>query len=174
LRVATLFLMLITKTMSLDFAIQYNKPQVIQALRYHFITRREIKVLLIFVNVFAILAAIMFGLKKISPVAFLLSSLLWVMLMGGIWFLLPSSIYKRNSTFQHNFMIHFLQNVVRLETEKGETEWSYEKFSHYVESPNFFHLYFDARSFFLVPKESMDIPNMQALRAMLNEKMKKG
>ena len=35
----------------------YDKGKVIQALRYHFITRREIKVMMILVNVFAILSA---------------------------------------------------------------------------------------------------------------------
>ena len=30
----------------------YNKGKVIQALRYHFITRKEIKIMIILVNVF--------------------------------------------------------------------------------------------------------------------------
>ena len=55
----------------------YNKNKVIQALRYHFITRREIKIMLILVNVFAIVSAALFYLKLIQPLAFLLSSVLW-------------------------------------------------------------------------------------------------
>ena len=49
----------------------YDKKQVIQALRYHFLTRPEIKILLILVNVFAILSAVLFGFDKIQPLAFL-------------------------------------------------------------------------------------------------------
>ena len=37
----------------------YEKRQVLQALRYHFITRPEIKILLIIVNVFTILSAVL-------------------------------------------------------------------------------------------------------------------
>ena len=38
----------------------YNKGKVIQALRYHFITRKEIKGMMILVNVFAIVSAALF------------------------------------------------------------------------------------------------------------------
>src|SRR5262245_47241677 len=64
----------------------YNKGKVIQALRYHFITRREIRIMMILVNVFALLSAGLFFFKKISPLAFLVSSLLWFMLMITFWF----------------------------------------------------------------------------------------
>ena len=73
----------------------YNKQKVIQALRYHFISRREIKVMIILVNVFAILSAGLFYFKKISPFAFLISSVLWFSLMIIFWFLLPYMVYKR-------------------------------------------------------------------------------
>ena len=50
----------------------YDKKQVIQALRYHFLMRREIKVLLILKNVFAITSAILFAMKKIQTISFLI------------------------------------------------------------------------------------------------------
>ena len=40
--------------------ITYDKPKVIQALRYHFISRKEIRILLIAVNVFAVISAVLF------------------------------------------------------------------------------------------------------------------
>jgi len=83
----------------------YNKPKVIQALRYHFITRREIKIMIILVNVFAILSAGLFFFKKISPLAFLVSSVLWFTLMLAFWFILPYSIYKRAATFKDGFKV---------------------------------------------------------------------
>ena len=81
----------------------YNKAKVIQALRYHFISRREIKLLMILVNVFAILSAALFFFKKISPLAFLISSFLWFVLMILFWYLLPQVIYRNASTFKDRF-----------------------------------------------------------------------
>ena len=42
----------------------YEKAKVIQALRYHFITRKEIKVFMVVVNLFALISAAYFSLKK--------------------------------------------------------------------------------------------------------------
>ena len=55
----------------------YDKKQVIQALRYHFLMRPEIKVLLVIINVFAITSAVLFAMKKIQAISFLIFSFLW-------------------------------------------------------------------------------------------------
>ena len=150
----------------------YDKKQVIQALRYHFLMRPEIKVLLILVNVFAIASAIMFYLKKIQPLSFLIFSVLWLVLMLIIWRILPGSIYRRALTFKDHFIMHVREEEVVLETERGAKGWPWAKFSHFVESPYFFHLYFDGRSFFLVPKDAFqDITDQQEVRKLLREKI---
>ena len=152
----------------------YDKKQVIQALRYHFLMRPEIKVLLILVNVFAITSAVLFALKKIQPLSFLIFSFLWFMLMLVIWRILPSSIYKKSLTFQDHFTMHFENENVVLKTVKGSKGWPWKQFSHFVESPYFFHLYFDPRSFFLVPKDSFkNITDLQEARQLLREKIGK-
>jgi hypothetical protein len=152
----------------------YEKKQVIQALRYHFITRPEIRVLFVIVNIFAILSAVLFFLKKIQPVSFLLFSLLWFMLMLVIWKLLPSSIYKRAHTFQDNFSMDISEREVVLMTERGSKAWQWKDFSSFVESPYFFHLYFDSRSFFLVPKDAFaDLSSLQEARNILRNNIKK-
>jgi hypothetical protein len=152
----------------------YEKKQVIQGLRYHFLTRPEIKVLLVVVNVFAILSAVLFFLKKIQPISFLLFSLLWFMLMLIIWRLLPASIYKRAHTFQDNFSMDINEQNVTLMTERGSKIWQWNNFSSFVESPNFFHLYFDSRSFFLVPKDAFeDLTKLQEARNILRNNIKK-
>ena len=144
----------------------YDKKQVIHALRFHFLTRPEIKVLFVLVNVFAILSAVLFFLKKIQPLSFLLFSLLWFFLMLVIWRLLPSGIYKRSHTFQDNFSMSIDQSEVVLMTERGSKAWQWKDFSNFVESTYFFHLYFDARSFFLVPKDAFtDLIALQEARA---------
>lgn len=152
----------------------YDKKEVVQALRYHFLSRPEIKILLVLVNVFAILSAVMFGLKKIQPISFLAFSLLWFVLMFVIWRFLPTSIYRRSATFKDHFMMHFMENEVVLETERGAKGWPWNAFSHFVESHYFFHLYFDARSFFLVPKDAFkDIIELQEVREMFRKKLGK-
>ncbi|MBO9199127.1 MULTISPECIES: YcxB family protein [Niastella] len=152
----------------------YDKKQVIQALRYHFLMRPEIKILLVLINVFAITSAVLFALKKIQPISFLIFSFLWFLLMLVIWRILPGSIYRRSLTFQDHFTMRFENEGVMLETAKGSKGWDWKKFSYFVESPYFFHLYFDARSFFLVPKDAFkDITDLQTAREMLKEKVGK-
>ena len=158
--------------MTIDFG--YDKKQVIQALRYHFLTRPEIKTLLILVNIFAILSAVLFALKEIQPMSFLFFSVLWFVLMLVIWRILPGSIYRKAMTFQDHFSMHFLDSEVMLENERGSKSWKWTSFSTFLESPNFFHLYFDSRSFFLVPKDAFkDINDLQDARKMIKEKIRK-
>src|SRR3954468_6614708 len=103
----------------------YDKKLVIQALRYHFISRPEIKVLLVLVNVFAIVAAALLYIHKVSPLAFLLSSVLWMTLMAVFWLILPRSIYKRASTFKDVFTIVFSEKEIRIENERGYNVWKW-------------------------------------------------
>ncbi len=153
---------------------EYNKKQVIQALRYHFISRPEIKILLILVNVFAIAAAILLSFHKVTPIAFLLSSILWLSLMAAFWVILPNSVYRKSPTFKEQFSMIFSDDDVRIENERGYTEWNWNQFSTYIESPLFIHLYFNSRSFFLVPKEAVtDFGDMVSLCKLLEEKIKK-
>jgi signal transduction histidine kinase len=152
----------------------YNKKQVIQALRYHFLTRPEIKILLILINVFAIGSAVLFAFGKVQPVAFLSFSLLWFILMLAIWTLLPRNIYKKAITFKDEFSMTFNQQDVVLQNERGTQHWQWQKFTHYLESPFFFHLYFNQRSFFLVPKDAFnDLGELQETRDLIKEKISK-
>lgn len=153
-------------------SFSYDKKKVIQALRYHFLTRPEIRLLLILVNVFAIGSAILLYFRIIQPVSFLIFSFLWFALMLVVWRILPLSIYKRSTTFQDNFSMDFEDQYVALRTQRGEKRWPWEAFSKFVESPYFFHLYFDPRSFFLVPTDSFkDLEDRQAVRHLLKTKI---
>jgi uncharacterized membrane protein len=152
----------------------YNKKQVIQALRYHFITRREIKLLLIFVNVFAILSAVLFYFKEIQPISFLIFSGLWILLMLVIWWFLPSGIYKKAHTFQDSFDMSFNDNDVSLRSKNATQSWPWNTFSTFVETPYFFHLYFDTRSFFLIPKDAFEnIEDIRKVRDLIKSRIKK-
>jgi len=59
----------------------YEKRQVMQALRYHFISKPEIRIMLILVNVFALVSITLYAMKKITPMAFFVGSFLWIVLM---------------------------------------------------------------------------------------------
>jgi hypothetical protein len=157
----------------MQILFSYDKKLVIEALRYHFINRFEVRILMILVNVFAIFAAALFYFHKVSPLAFLLSSVLWLGIMISFWFLLPNTVYKKASTFRDTFKMTFGEHRVRVENERGFTEWNWDKFSSYLESPNFIHLYFDSKSFFLVPKSAIEkIGDINDLRRLLKEKIR--
>jgi hypothetical protein len=134
--------------------VTYKKAQVLQALRYHFISKREIKFMIILVNVFTSVAAILFYYKKVTPLAFLISFILWVVLMLAFWRWLPSAIYKKSATFRDSFRVSLEENHFFIENPKGSKSWAWREFSEMIETPNFFHLYFNPRSFFLLPKDA--------------------
>jgi hypothetical protein len=153
----------------------YNKKQVLQALRYHFLSRPEIRIMIIVVNVFAFFTAVLFYFKKILPLAFLTGSVLWFFLMISFWFLMPASVYRRSATFKDHFTMHFEENQFSLGNERGSRSWGWNKLSKFIETPKFFHLYFDARSFFLVPKDGFATTHeVYALRQLLKQKVRKG
>ena len=157
--------------MQMQISFSYEKKKVIQALRYHFVQRPEIRILIILVNVFAIVSAILFYTKKIRPEPFLLGSFIWLMMMAAFWYFLPNSIYNKAATFRDSFIIDFNEEDVRLENERGYVNWPWQKFSRFFESPHFFHLYFDTKSFFLVPKENISDEMKHELRGLLNRKI---
>ncbi len=153
----------------------YEKAQVIQALRYHFISRREIRIMLILVNVFAIVSIALYAFGKVTAMAFLTASFLWIVLMVSFWFILPGIVYRKADTFKHEFSMTFEEENFTLSHERGSKSWPWNALKNYVESPHFFHLYFDSRSFFLVPKNGCkDTDEVYALRQLIKEKVKKG
>lgn len=149
----------------------YQKRKVLHALRFHFISRREIKVTIILVNVFALVSAVLYFTKKVTPVAFLFASGLWFVLMIAFWFVLPGIIYRKSATFRDRFRVTFDENGMELETGRGSRQWPWEQFSDMLETPEFFHLYFDSRSFFLIPKEAFAGMDISDVRHFLRQKI---
>lgn len=153
----------------------YEKKKVLQALRYHFISRPEIRIMLILVNVFALASILLYAFKKVTPLAFFVGSLLWIVLMISFWFILPYSVYKRAITFRHEFSMDFENDHFTLRHEKGSKTWQWTALKQWLESPHFFHLYFDSRSFLLVPKSGCrNDDEIQELRKLIKENTRKG
>jgi len=114
--------------MTIHFA--YEKSKVMQGLRYHFITRPELRLMIIVVNVFALLSATLFYFKIVTALAFFIGSLLWFLLMISVWFLLPEIIYRRTSTFKDHFEMSF--------EETGFPELAMECINRIFGKPSFF------------------------------------
>lgn len=165
---------LLTFIATMTIEISYDKKQVLDGLRSHFFSRPEIRILFILVNLFAIASAILFYFKIIHPLSFLVFSLLWFLLWFAVRKFLPMSIYRRSQTFRDQFVMKLEDQGVVLETNRGRQMWQWTDFSSFKETVYFFHLYFDPRSFFLVPKDSFkDITEIQSARELLRARIKK-
>jgi hypothetical protein len=148
----------------------YQKKQVIAGLRSHFFGRIEIRILVILINLFAILSAVLFYFHKIQAISFLIFSFLWFILWITIVQILPLTIYKRSQTFQDAFTLSLNDAGVLLQTERGNQLWQWNKFSEFKETVHFFLLYFNPRSFFMFPKDSFkDLTELQTAREILKK-----
>jgi len=147
----------------------YQKAKVLQALRYHFVSRKEIKILVILVNVFAILSATLLYAKKIRPEPFLLSSFVWVIMALCIWYILPTMVYKKSPAFKDYYTADIDEKGIVIQTDRGEVFWPWNGFVKHLETPHHFHLYFSEKSFFLIPKEVMNETQLHSFRNFVNK-----
>jgi hypothetical protein len=152
----------------MHFSFSYNKKKVLQALRYHFIAQKEIRILFIVILLFDIISAVLYFTNKIRPEPFVLGAFIWFMFLISFWFLMPGTVYRRSQTFREAFTIYFQPDYIALENKNGRVEWQWNRFTKYFESPDFFHLYFSAKSFFIVPKDNISKEDQLAIRSLLN------
>lgn len=128
--------------------------------------------MIILVNVFALSSALLFYFKKILPFAFLMGSFLWFVLMISFWFILPGMVYRRATTFKDHFKMSFEEDFFSVGNERGSTSYGWDSVKNFTETPHFFHLNFDSRSFFLVPKNSFaDADEVFEMRQLLKRKV---
>jgi hypothetical protein len=93
--------------------------------------------------------------------------------MISFWFILPKLIYRKAATFKDRFKVTFEDQHMFLENDRGSKSWPWTAFSTFMESPYFFHLYFDSRSFFLIPKEAFEGDDVFEARKILKEKIRR-
>lgn len=154
----------------------YEKGRVLQALRYHFITRKELRIMLIAVNVFALLSITLYAFKLVTPLAFMAGSFLWLFLMITFWFVMPALIFRKTQSFRFEFSMKFSAEGFSLAPKGGlQKEWDWGSLQSYLESPHFFHLYFNPQSFWLVPKVACaSAEELLVLRELISRHIKKG
>ena len=143
-----------------------------QALRYHFIAQKEIRILFIVVLLFDVVSAFFYFTGRIRPEPFLLGAVIWFCFLIAFWYLMPVAVYRRSQTFREKFTIYFQPSYIALENNKGRVEWQWNRFTNYFETPYFFHLYFSTKSFFIVPKDDISKEDQQQIRSLLNERVK--
>jgi hypothetical protein len=156
----------------MQFKISYNKKKVMQALRFHFIAQKEIRILFIVIILFDLISGILYFTGKIHPAPFLLGAVIWFFFLISFWYLMPGIVYKRSETFRDTFTIYFQPAYIALENNKGRVEWDWKRFLYFFESPHFFHLYFSEKSFFLVPKDNVSSDDLPAVRSLVSSRIK--
>lgn len=134
----------------------YNKDEVINALRTHFLRRGEIKV---FRNTLIILliATITGFLFQVVNLNALIGILAMMIVIGwAFWYLLPVSTYNKAATFRDNIRVRYNDEGMEISTHQGDRSMAWRNFSQILETRSFFFLYRDKRSFFLIPTSAFD------------------
>ncbi len=159
----------------MQVAITYDKKKVIQALRYHFITRPDIRILAIVTVLFSLVAGIFLFMRKIQPQIFLLASIIWLAFFVAVFYILPVMIYNKSKpVFKDEFIAYFSPSYLSIENERGRTEWEWSRFSNFFETDNFYHLYFNKRAFFLIPKDDINIEQRREITKLLMNNIRIG
>ena len=153
---------------------RFDKKKVIRALRTDCISRKEIRFMIILVNVMAILLLVPFLLGYLGATNYIVFCFLWVILMIFFWFVFPYSVYSKTAMFKHEYSMTFEEDNFSLEHKGRAKSWPWSSLKKYMESPDFFHLYFDSRTFLLVPKDACrDSDEVHALRLLIGSKVSK-
>jgi hypothetical protein len=135
--------------MQIEFT--YDKKSVLRAIRYHFFSKKDIRILLLAVNIFTLLSGVLYFFQIVQPLPFLICSFLWFSLMLSFWVILPQNIYRNSKTFQEFLMVDIREDKLIIHHSAGTKEWPYNAFQQVKETPDYFYLYLDERSFFLIP-----------------------
>lgn len=136
---------------------KYDKQQVIEGLRFHFMKRPEIRIFKTFLFVVVIFSFIGYFTHYISFNTLLWFFLLAVVLLLFLWYLLPYSVYVKARTFKEPVIkLRWDEDRLYIGTERGESRVNWERFEKVVETKDFFYLYQTNKAFFLVPQEGFD------------------
>lgn len=137
--------------MHLEFT--YNKEEVLNALRYHFLQRGEIKVLrnTLFILLACALAGFPFRIVTLTALVGIASMTLLIVLV--FWFMLPTSIYNKAHTFKDDIHLKYTEEGITISTRSSDfqRELSWSAFTQIIEAKNFFFLYRGKKNFFLIP-----------------------
>ena len=159
--------------MHLEF--NYNKGDVLHALRYHFMRRGEIKV---FRNtlIILLLATLTGYFFRVVTSSALTGIVLMILVLGWVfWYLLPVSIYHKAATFKDSIHLKYSDEGLLISTRASDHQRaiSWSNFSQVVETKKFFFLYRDKKTFFLIPISAFETEEAyQHFTSMLKAKFR--
>ncbi|HEY0273561.1 MAG TPA: YcxB family protein [Chitinophaga sp.] len=136
--------------MHLEFS--YKKNEVLNALRYHFLHRGEVKVFQITLLIFILFTITGYWFHVVNRNALAGVTGMTLLIAWSFWYLLPISTYNKAATFQDNIRLRVNEEGMTITTgQGGDRSLGWQRFSQVVETPKFIYLYRDKKSFFLIP-----------------------
>lgn len=138
----------------------YNKTAVINALRFHFLNRKETKILKVLCA--ALFLSALWGYwTSIVSYGLLVGVFVAIVLLTAVfWFLLPASIYKKAKTFHEpSIKLQYNGEGMAIGTQAGARHLPWQSFHRVIETRDFFYLYRNTNSFFLIPANAFSDEN---------------
>lgn len=138
-----------------EIIFSYNKTEVINALRFHFLSRRETMILKVLCAVLFIFSLWGYWTSIVSYGLLVAVFIVIVLLTAIFWFVLPSSIYKKAKTFQEpSIKLQYNSEGMAIGTHAGARHLPWQSFHRVIETSDFFYLYRNTNSFFLIPVDA--------------------
>lgn len=136
----------------------YNKVDVLNALRYHFLRRGEIKVFgnTLFILLLATLAGFLFHMVTLNALIGIIA--MTALIVWAFWYVLPLSTYNKAATFKDEIRLRYSEDGLLISTRASDhqRQLSWNNFSRLVETRKFFFLYRDKKSFLLIPTSAFE------------------
>ncbi len=136
----------------MELQFQYDKQEVIDALRLHFMNRPEMKLFKGAFVLMIVLAFIGYGMGLVT-----LKMVIWIFLLSIVlillfWYILPYTVYRNAKTFREpTISLRWTKDGITIGTKGGESSLPWTRFNQILETKQFFYLYRTNKSFFLIP-----------------------
>lgn len=139
----------------MQFHFRYSKPAVINGLRFHFLRRNETKLFRVVLTVLLVLGVVGYGLRVVSFSVVVALLCMFLLLILAFWYILPLSIYRKAATFREpDIRLNCTEEGISIGTGAGDRHLRWSSFHEVVETGDFFYLYRDNKSFFLIPTDA--------------------
>jgi len=136
----------------------YNKEDVLNALRYHFMQRGEIKVYRTTLAILLLITLTGFFFHLVTFSALIGIFAMVAIIVWAFWYLLPLSTYNKAATFKDEIKLLYSEEGLLISTRSSEHQRQlyWNSFTRLVETRKFFFLYRDKKSFLLIPTSAFE------------------
>lgn len=128
------------------------------ALRYHFSRRGEIKVFRNTLSILLLAALAGFFFRVVTPNALIGIIAMVALIVWAFWYVLPLSTYNKAATFKDEIRLKYSEEGLLISTRASDhqRQLSWNNFTQLVETRKFFFLYRDKKSFLLIPTSAFE------------------